>query len=268
MIDAVLSYHMNSETCGVARFNHLLAETLGVPMRSIFSETECGYPLLSLKREECQDDYEWTTCVVDRCQRFSRYDIFWHGQPDRLMTRAATRVIAANPSIARQVLQYRQDVIEAFCPSTIHGNPTRGSYRVLTFGMAHKLVLAHFERLKVELECEHPDYTLSLSTAVHEGSPWDKALTESASAMRAIFGDKLRILGFLGDDALAKELQDCDAVAMYFTPALRANNTSYWAAVEAGKPVYTNRDADSPTGDVSQYSWDALLQTLGMSITA
>jgi hypothetical protein len=64
--------------------------------------------------------------------------------------------------------------------------------------------------------------------------------------MRAIFGDKLRVLGFLGDDALAKELREVDAVAAYYVPALRANNTSAWAALEAGKHLFTNTDELSP----------------------
>src|SRR4029077_13042347 len=106
--------------------------------------------------------------------------------------------------------------------STVEGDATRGSYRVLTFGMAHKLALPHFERLKVDLERDHPDYTIELSTAVHEGHPWDQALTESTEAMRAIFGSRLRVLGFLADDALARVLAEVDAVAAFYEPALRA----------------------------------------------
>ena len=144
------------------------------------------------------------------------------------------------------------------CPSTIDGDATRGQYRVLVFGMAHKLVLRHFERLREVMTITHPDYTIELSTAVHEGNPWDEALAESVEAMRGIFGDKLRVLGFLGDDALAKELREVDAVAAFYTPALRANNTTYWAAVEAGKTIYTNRDEHSPQEGDPPASWDRL----------
>jgi hypothetical protein len=113
--------------------------------------------------------------------------------------------------------------------------------------MAHKRILHHYEDLKALLEVEHPDYTLEMSTAIHEGTPWDTGLEQSIADMRAIFGDKLRVLGFLGDDAIAKEMQECDAVAVYFEPAFRANNTSGWAAIDAGKTLYTNRDEHSPT---------------------
>lgn len=245
MIDAVLSYHLNPATCGVARFNRQLAQQLGVPCLR-WTTTTAAHPLVSIKPSEMPypADCYWTA-----------YDLLLHDRslsPQCVAMRNADRIWYAD---------------ELGCPATLQGDPSRGAYRVLTFGMAHKLVLPHFVALKAQLDREHPDYTISLSTAVHEGSPWDAALTESAEAMRHIFGDKLRVLGFLGDDALAKELQDCDAVAAYFTPALRANNTSAWAAIAAGKPLYTNRDEHSP--DVNHPpTWDGLLQTLGAAVVA
>jgi len=71
-------------------------------------------------------------------------------------------------------------------------------------------------------------------------------VAEAGERIRSIFGDKARVLGYLADDALARELRDCTAVAMFFNPALRANNTTYWAAVDVGRPVITNRDEYSP----------------------
>lgn len=259
MIDAVLSYHMNPATCGVAKFNHALARRLGVPCLPFGSP--CRYPLVSMKFSEMPD--EGVTLARD----VERFDLFLHDTDTRASCAAAyapqaRRVYAASASIAEWIRPFRPDVITAFCPSTVDGNPDRGGYRVLTFGMAHKLVLPHFERLRIELERDHPDYTLSLSTAVHEGSPWDEALTQSVEAMRAIFADKLRVLGFLADDALAKEIQDCDAVAAFFLPALRANNTSAWAALAAGKFLYTNLDRHSPELNPERYGWAALLEVL------
>jgi hypothetical protein len=139
------------------------------------------------------------------------------------------------------------DVIEAFAPSTIEGNPTRGTINVLTFGMAHKLGLHHerYLKLKALLDDAPTDYTVSVSTAIHEGSPWDET-ARVADHLREIFGNHLRVLGYLADDALAKELRDCTAVAIFFDPALRDNNTTFWAAVDAGCYVITNCDDQSP----------------------
>lgn len=241
MIDAVLSYHMNAATCGVAKFNHALAKRLGVPCVSIRAWWRTPYDnaLISIKPSEM------TTTYVSA--RPYTYDLLLHDRLDCALIDGARRVFYAD---------------ELGCPSTIDGNPTRGTYRVLVFGMAHKLNLPHFAALKAQLDAEHPDYTIELSTAVHEGNPWDDALSESVAAMRRIYGDRLRVLGFLGDDALAKELADVDAVAAYFVPALRANNTTYWAAVEAGKTIYTNRDEHSPQAGDPPASWDKLVEIL------
>lgn len=241
MIDAVLSYHMNPATCGVAKFNHALAKRLGVPV-FLYSMCDARHPLVSIKPSEM-------TPRPNR-PRWIDYDLLLHDRtlsPESELIQCASRVFYAD---------------EVGCPSTVEGNPDRGGYRVLTFGMAHKLVLPHFRKLKEDLERDHPDYTISLSTAVHEGSPWVEALTQSAEAMREIFGPRLRILGFLADDALAREIQECDAVAAFFQPALRANNTSAWAALSAGKFLYTNLDDKSPALDPQQYGWDALLKVL------
>jgi len=239
VIDAILSYHMNPLCCGVAKFNHALAKRLGVPCAPL-TETKYRHPLLSVKASEI-DEWPWLTGV---------FDVLWHDRGDPIISALAQRVL------------YAEDI---GCPSTVEGNPTRGAYRVLAFGMSHKLALPHFESLKQRLDREHPDYTIELSTAVHEGNPWDEALTESTEAMRAIFGSRLRVLGFLADDALAHVLLDVDAVAAFYVPALRANNTTAWAAIEAGKTLYTNRDEWSPT---ETPTWERLIAVLQPSTVA
>ena len=238
MVDAVLSNHMNPQTCGVAKFNRELAKRLGVPCRPLTIRAQS--PLVSVKPLEMRG--------AVRGLPKGAYDLLLH---DRSL-----------PETARLLKNARRVFYadELGCPSTIDGNPTRGAYRVLVFGMAHKLNLPHFERLKEQLDREHPDYTIELSTAVHEGNPWDEALSSSIDAMRAIYGDRLRVLGFLADDALAKELREVDAVACFFVPALRANNTTYHAALEAGKRIFTNRDEHSPKEGDPPASWDRLIE--------
>lgn len=255
MIDAVLTHPHSPLTCGVAKFSHQLAELLGVPCGPL--EMPCGYPLVSIKGAEYK--------TVEGLPAHP-FDLFAHDAEGIIpyLSMHARKVYAANSQIALAIRDrtHRMPIL-AFCPSTVQGNPHRGAYKVLAFGMAHKLALDQFKALKAQLDREHPDYTVSLSTAVHEGNPWDEALNVSTQAMRCIFGDKLRVLGYLGDDALAKELQDCDAVAVYFDPAVRENNTSVWAALSAGKTVYTNTDAHSPELNPERYSWGRLLEVLG-----
>lgn len=232
--DAVLSYHMHPASCGVAKFNQQLAQELNVPFEPLGRGSLYRWPLISIKASEIGP--QWLQHLP------GHGDLLLHDRPSAVP--ADRRIFYAD---------------ELGCPATLHGNPTRGRYRVLTFGMAHKRLLPHYEALKRYLDVQHPDYTLEMSTAIHEGTPWDEGLAQSIQDMRAIFGDKLRVLGFLGDDAIAKELQDCDAVAVYFSPALRANNTSAWAAVQAGKTLFTNRDDQSPTAIPT---WPSLIARL------
>lgn len=259
MIDAVLSVHTNPLTCGVAKFSAQLAERLGVPFGEL-GVLFTHHPLVSVKGSEMPAYARWPIT--------GPYSLFLHDTHVQwVVVQKAHTVYAANSVIADWVRPVRPDVIAAFCPSTVQGNASRGAYRVLAFGMGHKLALQCFQDLKGILDRDHPDYTISLSTAIHEGSPWDATVRWTVQGMRQIFGDKLRVLGFLGDDALAKELQDCDAVAIFYNPALRENNTSAWAALDAGKYLYTNTDERSPSLADPRPTWDTLLALMGVGVS-
>ena len=250
MIDAVLTHPHHPDLCGVAKFSRRLAETLGVPCHRTLG-ADAVHPLLSIKGAEGDLSY------AERPAR--SFDLFAHDAYGCIwpLAKMARKVYAANSVIADQLRDIRPDVIAAWCPSLIQGDDTRAGYNVLTFGMAHKLQMDRYRALRADLEAEHgDDYTVRVSTAVHEGSPWD-ATADVADQLRAIFGDKLRVLGYLADDALVGEIHRADAVALFFDPALRANNTTYWACKELGAHVITNRDEHSPWNHV-EYSWDRL----------
>ena len=254
MIDAVLTHPHHPDLCGVAKFSRLLAERLGVPCHRRLN-APCAHPLFSVKGAE--GDLTYTTRAP------GSFDLFAHDAYGfvRELTTSARTVYAANTVIAAQLREIRPDVREAWCPSLIQGDDSRRGYTVLTFGMAHKLQIAHYEALKADLDAEYgDDYTVRVSTAVHEGSPWD-ATADVADQLRAIFGEKLRVLGYLADDALVGEIDRADAVALFFGPALRANNTTYWACKDRARHVITNRDEHSPAigGD---YSWNRLLEVI------
>lgn len=238
MIDAVLTPHPNELTCGTGKWSVRLAERLGVPCYSLDVPSPLS-PIISARLTEMPRwAHVWS----------QPYDLIIHDYVDGFagLIQNARRCFAANASIAEKAEGVGASVAPIYCPSSLKGTAHRGSYRLLTYGMAHKITAPHYEKLKTLIEKAHPDYTISLSTAVHEGSPWDESLQRSADTLRSIFGDRLRVLGYLADDALAKELHDCDAVALFYDPALRSNNTTAWAALDAGKPLVTNLDDDSP----------------------
>ena len=304
MIDAVLSFHTDPMSCGVAKFSRLLAERLGVPHEQLAS-THAREPIVSIKFQELIDAgvkhpfRRWDmTCrevlmadVAIPQTRWTAYDVFAHDVPDlwptNLFIQGARTIYAANAEIAESLRAiYHREIVQAWCPSTLQGHTHRGQMNVLTFGMGHKLPRERerYRRLKALLDATGEDYTVNLSTAVHEGQPWYGQ--DAADDLRKIFGDRLRALGFLLDDALVLTLEDCSAVAMFFDPALRANNTTFWAAYDAGLPIVTNLDADSPIVEhgvfdiaslttwpegqprrylrSSRYSWDNLLRVIGV----
>src|SRR5438105_1744726 len=142
MIDAVLSYHKNPHTCGVAKFNQRLARELGVRCLSLNGRSL--YPLVSVKFAEINASEDTVLTNLGMYQ----YDVFAHDAPtlmsDKMYVADATRVYAANGVIADAIRPIRPDVLTAWCPSTVEGNATRGDIHVLTFGMAHKLTLPYY----------------------------------------------------------------------------------------------------------------------------
>jgi len=238
-VSCVLSHHDNVHACGVAKFSAQLASRLGVPFHQLMA-AEFKYPLVSVKCAEGPAPRMWTT-----------YDLFLHDIPKTAewwgMVACAVRVFVANPAIGAAVHgRSRRLPITAWCPSTIAANLPRSGLRILCFGMSHKLQLPLYKQLKAVLDASHVDYTVNLSCAVHEGSRWEQTIGEAAERLRPIFGVHFRLLGFLADDALVEEMKRSSGVALFYDPAVRANNTTLWAALEQGCPVVTNLDADSP----------------------
>lgn len=286
MIDAVLSVHLNPLTCGTAKFSKQLAEKLGVPFRPLTDGYAAGrHPLMSVRYgEDPKAILRWT--MMRWTQPFS---VLWH---DRHDDQARVNAHAVNVWYAD----------ELGAPSTLIANKNRrGEIHVLTFGMAHKRQRQHLEKLHDLLEATKLSYTVGVSSAIHEGSPWAETWAESDAAYRAIFGDHLRQYGFLADDGLANAIQDANVVALFYDPGVRRNNTTLWAALEQAAIVITNLDQDSPPElehgkavyDINQltvwpdaacerremrwrgqqltqgrYSWDALLTQLGVGIHA
>lgn len=234
---AVWTVDHHPSLCGTAKFSHQLAERLGVPCVPFW--TSPGYVLVSTRASEAP--------FTDRLP--ARFDLFLHDYVETPSAFAwilgATRLYAANRVIADALRTLRPDVVTLWAPSTMHGNSSRGALNMLTFGMAHKIQIPRYRKLRDLLERQNLDFTVSVSTAVHEGSPWDET-AKVGDRLREVFGARLRVLGYLADDAMARELNECSAVAVFFDPALRENNTSFWAAYDSRQLVITNTDAHSP----------------------
>jgi hypothetical protein len=268
--DAVLTYHTDPYTCGVAKFNTMLARRLGVPCESLYL-SDAIRPLVSVKPEEMGTDALAPTMP---------YDLFLHGDPrpqDAPAVRHATTVFCANEAIAIAVKTTGRthNTRTVFCPSLLEPRPSDDPLVLLAFGMAHKLTRGHFEKVR-DLLGDRP-YRVDLSVAVHEGQPWGAAVKESTDLLREVFGARANPLGSLTDAELRKRLRACDWALLFYPTALRANNTTFWAALEERAQVLTNTDALSPEGryyditrlsawptpnECGRYTWDRLLQEM------
>ena len=79
MIDCIAGYHLNPWTCGIAKFNAILAKELDVPVVGLASPDLRNYsrPLLSIKMSEFTDeDAKGLASWVDA--NVGRFDIFLH----------------------------------------------------------------------------------------------------------------------------------------------------------------------------------------------
>jgi len=255
MIDCIAGYHLNPWTCGIAKFNSILARHLGVPVVGV-RDVELGSfnrPLLSIKVSEftpgdARDLDLWSGAHA------GRFDLFWHAFDDseierRLLARAAM-VYCGNRELAATLGPARPDLIELFCPGTIltPQRVHRTDLSVFTFGMAHKIRVSLYGRLRDLLDATGQTYSVFVSTALHENTSFDESFVVRFDELQTLFNGQVYFMGYLSDTAVYNQLLDCTFVAAFFEKGLRANNTTVNAAMECGSAVITNLDEHSPSG--------------------
>ena len=255
MIDCIAGYHLNPWTCGIAKFNQILARHLGVPVIGILDlpVESPRRPLLSLKLVEFEPQHlhlldEWAR------DRAGEYEVFLHAVDgteieERLIANAA-KVFCGNRELAETLRPRRPDLIELFCPGTIltpqRVQPTE--LQVFTFGMAHKIRVPYYRKLRDLLDATRQSYKVFVSTALHEGTSFDESFIVRFEELQDIFGGRVYFMGYLSDTAVYNHLLDATFLAAFFEKGLRANNTTVNAAMECGCAVLTNLDACSPIG--------------------
>ena len=255
MIDCIAGYHLNPWTCGIAKFNAILAKHLDVEVVGIRAVELGSYerPLLSLKLSEFspQDAADldlWASAHL------GRFEVFLHAfdgtAVEQRLVAAAARVYVGNTELFRQLTPLRPDVHELFCPGTIL-NPQRfmdTDISVFTFGMAHKIRVPLYRRLQELLEATGLSYSVYVSTALHENTSFDGSFVVTFEELQSIFNGQVYFMGYLSDTAVFNHLLDNTYLAAFFEKGLRANNTTVNAAMECGCTVITNLDEHSPAG--------------------
>jgi hypothetical protein len=253
MISAVVSYHTNPYTCGVARFNLSLAHAMNlsvVRLSEYLSAPNDGVGLLSLKLEELDRSDLERLAVAIREKRFS-FDLFLHGtdgsELERELCTGARRLFAASRDIAAKIESYHPRVQAAFAPGTpVFPRKSAVDCTLLTFGMAHKIKSDGYRRLASLLEADKRSFRLEISTALHEGGSFDETFFTISEEISKAFSGNVRFLGFLADAEVSERLQLVDLLVAFFPSGARENNTTVLSAMAHGCPVLTNLDAGSP----------------------
>ena len=165
MIDCIAGYHLNPWTCGIAKFNDILAQRLELPVVGIRSPELQNYkrPLLSLKMSEfSEEDALALDTWIDRHP--GQYELFLHAFDhtalEKRMLAGAARVTVGNRELYEQLRPARPDVVKLFCPGTLL-NPQRfvdTEIKIFTFGMAHKIRVPLYRKLHDLLEATGKTY--------------------------------------------------------------------------------------------------------------
>ncbi len=247
-ITAVVTHHRSGFRSGVARFNELLAERLGVPLYGI-NDVGSGWEhsLLSFKVSELAED--------DRKALAARLDA-WEGEVylhelsglelECDLVARARRVHCGNLEIYAAVRDLTDRAEPLWAPGLI---TDRRDYQlsdvtVFSFGMAHKVRTDMFLRLRRLLDGLGRPYDVYVSAANHETARLEDT-EEIFAEMREVF-PRFYFLGNLSDVAIYNELKKATFFAAFFDRGVRANNTSVAAAMETGVVVITNLDEHSP----------------------
>jgi hypothetical protein len=247
-VRAVVTHHRDGFRSGVARFNELLADRLGVPLLGLDDDWPGVYSLLSFKVGEM--DVAERAGVADRLEGWQgeAYLHEWGDLPlEREIVSRAARVHSGNLEIHDAVAGLNPAAEAVWTPGLLTDRreyDAAAEVTVFSFGMAHKIQTGRFRRLRELLDATGRTYAVYVSTANHETS----SLEDAAAVFREMHEvfPGLYFLGNLSDVAVYNELRRATYFAAFFPAGVRANNTTVAAAMETGAVVVTNLDAHSP----------------------
>jgi hypothetical protein len=253
-IDGVIGHRLDPYRSGVARFNQILAERLGVPVVGFLDQRVADFacPLLSFKAAELSPhEIHLVEGVLKRLEGEASLRVFLHEYLDldieRTLVRQAELVYCGNDYVYERVHGLAAHAILAWAPGNILDvRPfPPADVSVFSFGMAHKVRVDMFRRLGDLLESTGKSYVIYMSNANHETArPQDAQVL--FDEMHALFPDNLYFMGNLSDVAVSNYLRRATFFAAFFKDGVRANNGSVAAAMEHGAVVITNLDRHSP----------------------
>jgi len=250
---AVVTFHSNPYTCGVARFNIALAESLQIPLLTLndFLAKPISGALLSIKCEEIGEENsgELSRFLVSSSEKF---DVYLHGldnsDAEQTVIAQAGRIFTATLEMADAIRGSRNDVLSTFAPGASPSPVLKQvDCTLLTFGMAHKIRVAGYRKLGEILHGDNRTFRLEISTALHEGTTFSEDFFTVGKDIREVFDGNVSFLGFLADEEVSNRMRAADALVAFFPHGVRENNTTVLSAMSHGCAVITNVDKYSPS---------------------
>lgn len=252
-IDAILTYHTNILTCGIARFNYSLSKYCRLRILQLFEQEvkKYSYPLISLKTSEfTRSDL---TKLDDFCDKNkNKYSIFLHGYDHTILEKKilknSRKIFVGNSLMKRELASDDFEATSLWCPNSNDEQIKfeKKDITLFSFGMAHKIKTDYYKKLKEILEKSNFSYSIYLSTALHENTNFEDSFFEAFEELKKIFPKKIYFLGFLSDSAVYNYMINSDYFLAFFNDGIRENNTSAYAAFEANTTLITNLDQNSP----------------------
>ncbi len=249
----VVSYHPFPYTCGVTRFNHGLASSIGDHVVDfadwIQADHSDAYHVLSLKPSEMS--------MEDRRLLFARlqpdassFSVVLHefldSELEHLMLSRAHRILTVDSEMAERVRAKGHQVVNGYAPADVKSEGIESSdLTFLVLGMSHKMNQSLFARFVELCDESGESYSLEVSMAVHEGQNLGEAFDMMENLTRSK-GNRVRFLGFLSDEALGRAIGESDGVVL-LREGIRESNSSVLGAMSFGKPVFVWLDVHSPS---------------------
>ena len=252
-VNCIAAYHLDYLTCGVARANQKISLLAKIKVFHFTKVPKTSFPLLSIKFSEfSKNDIEK---LVTWSKKFKgKFDTYIHGldgkKKEIFILNNARKNIACNNEIANIMLKFGlNNVISSSCPcSNLAKNllPFQKGYKILSFGMAHKIITNKYSKLNKFFQKKNINFSLKFSTAIHDGFDLDKSFRDTEKFIEKVFGNKGMFLGMLSDDAIINYLKQADFFATFFPNGYRENNSSVNTAFANKICVITNIDKNSP----------------------
>lgn len=252
-VNCIAAYHLDYLTCGVARVNKKISLISKLKIYYFTKVPKNSKPLLSIKFSEFKEND--LNNLVKWSKKFKgKFDTYIHGMDRKkkeiIILKNARRNIACNNEIAEDMINLGlNNVISSCCPcSNLAKNllPFQRGYKILSFGMAHKILENKYLKLLKFFKKSEIEFSLKFSTAIHDGFELDESFKSTEKFIEKVFGNKGMFLGMLSDDALIYYLKQSDFFVTFFPNGYRENNTSVNTAFENKVCVITNVDKNSP----------------------